>query len=401
MKGKIIVFGNNGSHPAFSALSEELFRAFGLLGKDTIYCDCMDNDSVNFSLDCMEKGETAFCVGFNGGGMSWGQSDGSTLFSYEMCDIPHVSILLDMPYNKCLTGPEFPCNKHICALVDKSAYEYFQYAYPNKSDNVFFLPLAGMPAEGEQDIFAVDKTYDVVYVACPWMYGLFREGIKRPWRNNTIHKYISSILDDTADYLEANPKNVLPALKLILREKGFEGETYLRKMLPYCWDLLLYIKAWRRIKGMEFLVKNDIPVDVFGDGWDKVSFADKLILHSSVSYEKSLQIYANAKILFQDQGEFNYGANDRTFNAMMNGAVLVTEYSKYLDESFVKGQDLFMYDWQHGEQQVQVIHGLLKDDCRRLAIAINAYGKVKCFHTWYNRAQKILEAVYLLYGVDV
>lgn len=400
MSGKnIIFFGNNSRHPAVSVITEELCRAFESLGKDTIYCDCKNNDSVNSTFSCMERGEAAFCVGVNDGGMSWKLSDGGTLLTYEMYDIPHVSFLLDMPYNKCLTGPEFPCNKHICVLVDKSSCEYFQYVYPDKADKVLFLPLAGMPAEGEQDIFAVDKKYNVAYVACPWSWS--RDGIKRPWRNNGTYKYISSILDDTADYLEANPKNVLPALKLILREKGFEGEAYLRKMLPYCWDLLLYIKAWRRIKGMEFLVKNDIPVDVFGDGWEKVPFADKLRLHGSISYEESLHIYANAKILFQDQGEFNYGANDRTFNAMMNGAVLVTEYSRYLDEDFVNGQDLFMYDWQHGEQQVQVIHELLQDDCRRLAVAINAYGKAKRFHTWRNRAQKILEAVYLLYGVDV
>ena len=137
---------------------------------------------------------------------------------------------------------------------------------------------------------------------------------------------------------------------------GFEGEAYLRKMLPYCWDLLLYIKTWRRVKGLELLVRNDIAVDVFAAGWEAVPFADKLRLHGGVSYEESLQICAQSKILFQDQGEFNYGANDRTFNAMLNGAVLVTEYSRYLDENFINGQDLFMYNWQQGEKQLRVIH---------------------------------------------
>lgn len=398
---KIIIFGNNSRHPAVSPMAEELFRSFELLGKDMIYCDCRDSDSVNFSLACMERGEVAFGIGYNDGGMSWRQRNGGTLFTYEMYDIPHVSILLDMPYNRSLSGPELPCAKHICAVMDKSAYEYFQYVYPNKADKIFFLPLAGMSAEGEQDIFAVDKKYDVAYVACPWMYGLFSEGIERPWHSNNTHTYIASILDDTADYLEASPENILPALKLVLREKGFEGEAYLRKMLPYCWDLLRYIKTWRRIKGLEFLVKNDITADVFGDGWDKVPFADKLRLHGRVSYEESLHIYANSKILFQDQGEFNYGANDRAFNAMMNGAVLVTEYSRYLDDTFVNGQDLFMYDWQNGERQVQVIHELLQDECRKAAVAVNAYGKAIRFHTWRNRAHRILEAVYLLYGIEV
>ena len=398
---KIVVFGNNGRHPAIGAIMLEVYKALEFMGKDVLYCDCMDDSSVGVALDCMDRQEIALGIGCGDGGMSWGKNGGGTLFTYEMHDIPHVSILMDMPYNNCQSGPELPCNRHICTVLDKAAYEYFRYVYPDKADKVLFFPLAGMSAEGDYDIFAVDKKYDVVYIAHPWMFGLFREGMDRPWRSNDTPAVVVSVLDDVADYLEAHTENVLPALKLILKEKGFEGEAYLRKMLPYCWDLLLYIKTWRRIKGMEFLVKNDIAVDVFGGGWEAVPFADKLRLHDGVSYEESLQICAQAKILFQDQGEFNYGANDRTFNAMLNGAVLVTEYSRYLDENFINGQDLFMYDWQKGEKQVQVIHELLQDDCRRIAVAVNAYGKASRCHTWRNRVQRILEAVHLLYGVDL
>lgn len=398
---KIVVFGNNSRHPAVKAIMLEVRQSLEAMGKDVVYCDCMDNDSVNFVLDCMDKQEIAACIGYGQGGMSWEKSGGGTFFTYEVYDVPHVSILMDMPYNICQSGLKVPCNRHICTILDKSAYEYFHYVYPEKATKVLFLPLAGMKAEGDYDIFAVDKKYDVAYVACPWMYGRFGDGVKRSWHNNDTHKYIISILDDTADYLEAYPENVWPALKLVLNERGIGEESYLRTMLPYCWELMSYIKTWRRIKGVEFLIKNDIAVDVFGDGWEAVPFADKLRLHGNVSYEESLQICAQAKILFQDSGEFNYGANDRTFNAMLNGAVLVTEYSRYLDETFTNGQDLFMYDWQQGEKQVQIIHDLLQDNCCRLAVAMNAYGKASQYHTWGNRVQSILEAVQLLYGVNV
>lgn len=203
-----------------------------------------------------------------------------------------------------------------------------------------------------------------------------------------------------ADYLECNADSVYTAFKYVLEARGLYGEEYLRKLTPYFWDMLFYTKVWRRIKGLELLVKNDIQVDVFGSGWEQVPFVNRLRLHEGVTYEDTLCIYAQSKILFQDAGEFNHGANDRTFNAMLNGAVLVTEYSKYLDDNFVNGQDLFMYDWQNGENQVKVIHELLADDCRRLAVAVNAYGKASRFHTWRNRAQTILEAVHLLYDRD-
>ncbi|MEE1308268.1 MAG: hypothetical protein UHB38_09810, partial [Anaerovibrio sp.] len=209
---KIVVFGNNGRHTAIRAIMLAVWQSLEGMGKDVVYCDCMDNDSVNDVLDLMDRQEIALGIGYGAGGMSWEKSSGGTLFTYEMYDVPHVSILMDMPYNKCQSGPELPCKRHICTVIDKSAYEYFQYAYPGKADKVLFLPLAGMSAEGEQDIFAVDKKYDVVYIANPWMYGLFREGMERPWHNDDIHKYIVAILDDTADYLESKPENVLTAL---------------------------------------------------------------------------------------------------------------------------------------------------------------------------------------------
>lgn len=397
---RIIIFDGAGRHPALHSIVCGIKEGFSSLNENVYYCDCKKMDDLCSALDFIDRGEVKFCLGLYDMGMEWDIAEEGRFFIYDKYDIPHVSVMLDMPYNKCISGYDIKYEKHIITVLDYAAIDYLRYAYPDKAERVLFLPLAGMAAEGEYDIFSADKKYDVAYMACPWMYNLYREGIERPWHSNGTHQYIVSIFDDVADYLEVTAENVWPALKLVLREKGFEGEGYLRQMMPYCWDLLLYIKTWRRIKGLEMLVKNDIKVDVFGSGWESVPFADKLILHGDVSYEESLQVYAQSKILFQDAGEFNHGANDRTFNAMLNGAVLVTEYSKYLDDNFVNGQDLFMYDWQDGENQVKVIHELLVDDCRRLAVAVNAYGKASRFHTWRNRAQTILEAVHLLYDRD-
>ena len=85
---------------------------------------------------------------------------------------------------------------------------------------------------------------------------------------------------------------------------------------------------------------------------------------------------------------------------MLNGAVVVTEYSSYLDEEFIDGQDLYMFDWQHGNEQVQVIRDLLADEPRRLSVALNAYSKADKRHRWSNRAERILETVNIFYHGD-
>ncbi|MBQ9377756.1 MAG: glycosyltransferase family 1 protein, partial [Schwartzia sp.] len=90
---------------------------------------------------------------------------------------------------------------------------------------------------------------------------------------------------------------------------------------------------------------------------------------------------------------FNDGAHDRVFTGMLNGAVVVSEYSSYLEELFEDQHDLFMFDWQHTKEQMEVIHQLLSAESYRADIARNAYGKVINNQTWENRAERIIEAV--------
>ena len=56
---KIVVFGNNGRHPAIKAIMLAVRQALEDMGKDVLYCDCMDNESVNDVLDLMDRQEIA------------------------------------------------------------------------------------------------------------------------------------------------------------------------------------------------------------------------------------------------------------------------------------------------------------------------------------------------------
>ena len=395
----IIVFWGAGNHPSLLPISMGLADGFRELGKNVAFCDCTDTECVNACFDLMRARQVAFCAGLNNFGMIWNVGEKEIFKTYKEYDVPHVSIMLDTPYNKAVSGFDDYCPKHIVTLLDKTAEEYVRLVYPDKAGQAIFLPLAGMESDNAEDVFARERCYDVVVSASTSSFGL---GIReRQWHSNGTNIRVAKILDDTADYLEVNAEGVFAALKYVLQARGLQGDEYLRRMLPYCWDLLLYIKSYRRLKAVELLARNDIPVDVFGNGWDIVPFAGKLKLHGPVSYEQSLEIASQAKIIFQDQAEFNHGAHDRVFTGMLNGAVVVSEFSHYLAEEFEAGRDLFMFDWQNGDKQVQVIHELLADESKRLSVAVSAYGKAVRRHRWANRAERILEAVDVLYGVEV
>ena len=113
-----------------------------------------------------------------------------------------------------------------------------------------------------------------------------------------------------------------------------------------------------------------------------------------------LDYVSQSKVVITDMAGFNEGAHDRVFTGMLNGAVVVSEYSSYLDEVIVNRQDLFMFDWQNTEQQMEVIEKLISDEDYRLSIAQNAYNKAIREHTWESRANQILEAVCIIYGLS-
>ena len=98
---------------------------------------------------------------------------------------------------------------------------------------------------------------------------------------------------------------------------------------------------------------------------------------------------------------FKEGAHDRIFNSMLNGAVVLSDTSEYLEEEFKDGKDLIFYDlnelreYEKGNiavnelNMVKCVRKLLSDDSLIKEISDNAYARCISAHTWKNRADKI------------
>ncbi len=313
-------------------------------GIDVIVCDMDDPEEVKAAGELLLHPELIwFSIGFNGIGLRIGNRQ-------DEIKIPHVSFMLDVPYNRYVKGYDYPCCNHLVTYLDKSVGKIINLAYSDKKMNKMFLPLGGTVCD-DAGLDVGERKYEVVFSAARWK----DEPAVRTWRDVTVNARIATILDQVADYMEDYPVTTVDAFKYVLQAYGMTDDIYLQRLLPYFWQVLQYIKMQRRYRALEMLVKNDIRVDVFGANWESVPFADKLILHGQVSYAENINIFSRAKIVFQDQAEFNHGAHDRVFSAMLNGAVVVSEYSSYLTDEFSDGEEIFFYDWQHGEEQVKVI----------------------------------------------
>ena len=387
---KILAYITPKGHPSMQRITRDIAAGFSQLGYGVVFADFDDGLSLLEARNMLLHGDIALSVGVNNTGKYMEDTEEHCV--YEYLDTPFVSIMLDAPYNMATGDMGFPCRNHFVCVLDKTHLEALKLCYPNKKfAGCMLLPLGGSSSQQENEIFSSERPLDVVYSAAIYNGGTFEPG----WHEYENNPFVVAILDDVADYMLANPVSTLTALKIVLEDRGFYGEEYVRKFTPHLFSLFHYAKHRRRYNALELLAKEDIPVEVYGRGWEEVPFANKLHLHGEVGYEEVLEAFSKAKVVFQDQAEYNNGGHDRVFTAMLHGAVVVSEYSTYLAQKFDINKDIYLFDWKNTSSQYQIIKELLGNESLRLSTAISAYGKASEKHRWVNRAQSIMEMVSL------
>ena len=390
---KILAYITSKVHPAMWDNMLSLVDALSIENEVKI-CNLHDNEGLSEVLSIFLETPDYFdmSIGFNSLGMEWNiEGVASKVHVYEELSFPHVSVMLDEPFNRCVAGYDIPCNNHIVTYLNRPDLHALDFMYPNKSMKKLFMPLGGTERITGEQAFEVPKEYDVVVSAGNWIVDDGRPS----WCTGDTPKGITAILDDVADIMRNYPVSLIPAFEEVLRSRGMYDMDFLKSLETYFWPVLKYIKPWRRQQMVKCLAESGIKVDIYGGGWDQVSFAGSLVQHGSVSYSEMLDVISKTKVLVQDEALFNDGAHDRVFTAMLNGAVVVSEYSTYLEELFENQKDIFMFDWQNTKEQLGIIPQLLNDEQYRLSIAMSAYGKVAGKHTWKNRADRIIETVEL------
>lgn len=376
---------------AFGIFLNNLGDAFCQLGYDVIYADMNDLNQIETAINMLMRNEIFFSVAMNANMLEIYGSD-KPIYLYNYVDTCHISLLQDAPYSVKIGNICIPARNHIVCYLDRSHQQMIDLLQLVKSNSKkLFLPMPGCINSNRslEEIIHQEKKYDVVICA-----GLWNVNPQREWHGKA-DKVTSAILDNIADYMEEYPVNIYTAAQIIFYEMELNIEIMLPLLKKYLWLLLEYIKVYRRIKSVKFLVSSGIRPDVFGGGWENAPYADKLNIHGYITYPESIEVISKSKVLFQDQAEFNDGAHDRVFTAMLNGTVVVSEYSKYLAEEFEDGKDIFLYNWKDGSNQVQMINELLKNESVRIYAVKSAYEKANNSHRWKNRARSILEAVFL------
>lgn len=422
--------------------SEQLAYELEQLGLSAFF---VDYDTLYESLAALphfaEKGKTAL-ITFNFIGLSGEDvflSDGQ--YVWEQYEMEYLNILVDHPiyYHSRLaslsdealwkSGAGAEVKHADTALgrlssrmkifcIDREHVAYIRRFYP--AVEVHFLPIAGnreLPVDSSQSgqnlqtgKFALPgrnlqtgkciplpyqkRKYDLVFTANYVSFDEFYQKIEA--MEPDYRQFYSDIIDD----LLVHPAQSVDAVmeRHINAELGKVSEREKRSAMAGMILVDLCARAYFRERILTELANGGCRVHLFGADWDRLRDNSNLCRHpenlilnrGQISSAECVRAMAEAKIALNVMPWFKDGAHDRVFTAMLQGAVALTDDSRYLREQFSDEKELVYYSLEKRGDLSGLAETLLEDEARREQIAGQGYQKAIREHTWKNRAEALI-----------
>lgn len=310
-------------------------------------------------------------------------------YIWDAYRIPCYNIAADHPYYYHDRLVDLPKEYHHIS-IDRFQEAYFKEFYP-EFHHLGFLPLAGteLPVASLSEEQSTDRYMDVIMTGNYTPPSFCEKHIH--WINEEYAAFYQGIIDD----LITHPNQTVEAAELAAcdREMGKTPYDEIRIAMHRMIFIDLYVRNYWRGEAVKALVDAGIVVDVFGKGWDELECErpENLHIHPQTTSLACLQHLQHAKVSLNVMPWFKDGAHDRVFNSILNGAVCVSDKSKYLCQELQEGDGVCYYDLENLTELPHIVQDLLQNKKRMQDIVSKGVVKVREKHTWAARAKQIAD----------
>lgn len=386
---KIIMF--TGGVETLSYFSKKMADCFIRHGKAVFFYDLKaPMESAKRVRKFIKQGDTIL-ITFNFQGLSkedYLYNPVKKCYIWQEFKLTCINIAADHPYYYDKQLSDLPEN-YIHISIDKLHEKYFKEYYPEfKSGG--FLPLAGDRLHKENSIKKIiDREIDILFpgnYTPPQFCEKYAHMI-----NEEYAEFYLAIIDDL---LKHPHKTVEEAgIEHTVRELGAVAYDDMRKVLNRMVFIDLYVRNYYRGLVVGTLAASGLKVHVIGKDWEKLECKHKenIIITQFSDSVACMEAMENSKIVVNVMPWFKDGAHDRVFNAVLNGAVSVSDVSKFQQEEMPEGCGVSYYDLLHVDELPQKVINLLSDGNNMQKIADDGYNTVIRKHTWESRAAFLLE----------
>lgn len=262
--------------------------------------------------------------------------------------------------------------------------QYIRENYPNIG-TVGFLPLSGsalqnlMPYE--------ERPIDLLFTGSYF-------DLNQAYNNiQNLPASVRNIALALAERLLNNPSLLLwEGLEQIFRECGASMAADEKKVLLSQFSCIdLFLRAAFRDQILQTIVDADIPIHIYGNGWEKFPGSKKSNFIWNEGYgDISLKALTQTKISLNIMPWFRDGIQERNISAMLSGALSLTDSSRYIEEQFQDGVDIALYSLTDIDKLPDRITTLLENTSDSAAMARRGYEKASQYHTWECRVRQML-----------
>ncbi len=382
---KVILF--RGGVETLEYFSEQIGDTLTEMGYEVFIFDLQDmfGSFMDLLMFC-EKGE-AVMITFNFIGIS-----GESIFIREQglffdeYEIKCINIVVDHPFYYHKQLRKLPEN-YIQFCIDRTHMQYMKQYFPDVKLGEF-LPLAGTEIfRKDGRLKAEQRKMDIIFTGNYTPPKTFEKAINRLGKEYAefYHGIIDDLIANTGQTMD---KVFVRHIKADIPEASEED---LKKCMENMIFIDLYVRFYMREKAVKTLVDNGFKVHIFGNGFERIQYKhpENMIPGGGVKSIVCLRKLARARLSLNVMPWFKDGAHDRVFNAALNGAVNITDGSRYLHEIFTGTDDVCFYELEHMERIPELAERLLNDYELIDYMAEQAYETAK-IHTWKERT-KVLE----------
>ncbi len=384
---KVIMF--KGGVETLSYFAAQIGKELKNRGISVFYYDLKNPfESGKMVRKFIKTGETSVLT-FNFQGLSKeeGLYKEGTGYIWQEYKLPCFNIAADHPYYYDRQLGDLPEN-YIHISIDKLHEKYFKEYYPEfKSGG--FLPLAGSRLNKETELKKIkEREIDILFpgnFTPPEFCKKYAYMI-----NEEYAEFYLGIIDDLLKHPYKTVEEV--GIDHIVRELGNVAYYDMRKALNKMIFIDLYVRNYYRGLVVGTLADAGLKVHVIGKDWEKLKCKHKenIVIRQFSDSVTCMEAMENAKIVVNVMPWFKDGVHDRVFNAVLNGAVSVSDVSKFQQEEMPERCGVAYYDLQHIDELPEKIEYLLSDMNNMQKIADYGYERAIKKHTWKNRADEFL-----------
>lgn len=366
--------------------SEQMGKTFELLGYEVFYFDqCREYRSLSDLIWFCEPRVTA-AVSFNFDGCSGEEyfidSEGVSFFDAR--EVLFINIVVDHPFYYHKFVP-YLAKRYMQISIDREHETYLKHFFPEIRRGPF-MPLGGTGLWKKQTLPGwEERPIDIVFTGNYNPPSVFEEAITRNGPEYTEFYY--DIIHDLIEHPWESMDKVI--IEHVRRDVEDVTEPGIKDVMPNMIFIDLYVRHYFRGQVVKTLVDSGLKVHCFGAGWNHLECGhpENIVNGSVLDSLGCLQQISRSRISLNVMPWFKDGAHDRVFNSMLNGAVCVSDGSKYMDEILTDGKDYIKYDLARLDELPDRIRDVLENREIWERIVKSGYNRASRGHTWADRAR--------------